>query len=242
MTDTNQVIQKATQLADAGYEIALAIKIEDQQMLEIAADELKALTKRGKEIEELRLSLTRPLDESKKGIMALFATPLDRITSATSILRKEITRYQGEQEAIQRAERARAEAEARERQRQAQDAARAAEEAARSAIESGDVSAAMDAASAAAEAREVAEIAAIAPVQMPVTQSASVSGITSRETWKFEVTDKAALVSAAAANPALLAFIAVDEKAIGAWVRSQKENTNIPGIRAYSERGIAVRS
>ncbi len=242
MTDTNQVIQKANQLADAGFEIALAINIDDQQMLEIAADELKALTKRGKEIEELRFSLTRPLDESKKGIMALFAQPLDRITSATSILRREITRYQGEQEAIQRAERARAEAEARERQRQSQEAARAAEEAARAAIETGDVNAAMDAASAAAEAREVAEIAAIAPVQMPVTQSASVSGITSRETWKFEVTDKAALVSAAAANPALLAFIAVDEKAIGAWVRSQKENTNIPGIRAYSERGIAVRS
>jgi hypothetical protein len=68
-------------------------------------------------------------------------------------------------------------------------------------------------------------------VVMPQEQP-KVDGISSRDAWKFEVTN-AAIVPRE--------YLSVDEKKIGKVVAALKEFTSIPGIRVYSETVIVRR-
>lgn len=69
-------------------------------------------------------------------------------------------------------------------------------------------------------------------VVAPVIQreAPKVSGIASREVWKFEITDASALPRE---------YTMPDEKKIGAVVRALKGDTNIPGVRVWREKTIA---
>lgn len=87
-------LAQATRIASRAEEMALAMKIDDQQSLDIAGQELQRIVQRRKEIEELRLSLTRPLDDSKRRIMDLFRVPTDRLAEAEGLLRKGIVAFQ----------------------------------------------------------------------------------------------------------------------------------------------------
>jgi len=68
-----------------------------------------------------------------------------------------------------------------------------------------------------------------------------VSGISSRENWSAQVTDKAALVKAAAENPAYLAYLEPDMKSLNALARAQKNALAIPGVKAVNQAGLSVR-
>ena len=68
--------------------------------------------------------------------------------------------------------------------------------------------------------------------QLP-KDTAKVKGTISRETWHFEVTD---------ASKIPLEFMTVDERAIGAMVRSRKGATNIPGVRVWSTTNVTARA
>lgn len=127
VTESRELAQ-ATRIANSAHDLALALEIDSPASLDIAGEELRRLVARKKEIEELRLSLTRPLDEAKKGIMDLFRTPTDRLAEAEGLLRKGIVAYQVKER--EEADRKRREAEARaraererlERERQAAEA------------------------------------------------------------------------------------------------------------------------
>lgn len=58
-------------------------------------------------------------------------------------------------------------------------------------------------------------------------------GITTRENWKFRITD-ASLVPRE--------YLSVDEKKVGAAVKLSKGDTKIPGIEVYREDTVVVRS
>lgn len=62
------------------------------------------------------------------------------------------------------------------------------------------------------------------------SEKSKVQGSSLRKNWKFEITDKTKIPSQ---------YLIIDEKAIGAMVRSQKENCNIPGVRIYSVNSVA---
>lgn len=249
MSETNypEVIQ-AGQLAEQSYEIALAVQIDCPEMLDVASDELRNIVTRKKQMEELRMSITRPMDAAKQRVMDLFRAPTDRLGQAESLLRDEITRYQ--RELREREEAARREAEARlaAERAEAEKREREAMEAAAVAQAAGDTEAAVEAAMAAEEAREQREIAEFAPPPAAAIALASPkpAGISGRKNWKHDVVDFKALVLAAAerakaGDDFLLGFLLPNDKAIAASAKSMQKQLTVPGVRVYVEESLAVR-
>lgn len=83
------------------------------------------------------------------------------------------------------------------------------------------------------KAEALREQAALVPTAVVETQVPKVDGTSVRETWKFEVTDETLIPRE---------YLALDEAKIGAVVRAMKSATNIPGIRAFPDKGISSRS
>lgn len=261
MTTTPPEVTQAMTLANQAHDIAAAIDIDSPAMYQMAGVELQGLTARQKQLEELRFSLTRPLDESKKRIMDLFRVPGERLGEAIKIIRDGMTVYQAEER--RKAEEARREAEARQReetqrlaaqQREAQEKARLAQAEADALAAAGDAEAAAVAQQTAQEAAAVAEekaveveLAEVAPIALPVVEAPKAAGISTRTNWKAEVIDLHALITAAAAGIAsgdttLAAYLTADTKALGQVAKALKAQARIPGVRIYGEEGLAVRA
>lgn len=247
MNETNypQVAQ-ASAIASQSFEVALAIKIDGPEMLALASDELRDIVTRRREIEDMRLSITRPMDTAKQKVMELFRAPLDRLGQAESLLRDEVTRYQREEREKAEAARREAEARAAAERAEAERREREALEAAQAAQASGDLEAAVAATMAAEEARESRELAEIAPLPAAARAPVKAAGISSRKTWKADVTDFKALVLEAArrakdGDDFLLAFLAPDEKVIGQAAKSMQAKLKVPGVRVYAEDSLSVR-
>lgn len=224
-------------------------KISTRQEYDKAGEFRVSIKTRYKEIENLRFSFTRPLDDLKKRWTAIFQTPLDKLMSADKALERGRLDYQREQERIRQIEqeRLRKQAEAEEaRQRKIKEeqerAWREKEEAARKEAERlAAEGKAKEAAKAQAEAEKAARIAAERRIQAEsvqvvvpiiastVTQTAGISG---RKNWKFEITDENAIPRK---------YLVPDMVKIGKQVRACGDTIAIPGIRIYVEEGEAVR-
>lgn len=253
-------VAQAGQLAEQSYSIALAITVDSPEMLDIAGEELRGFVTRRKQMEEMRLSITRPMDAAKAKVMDLFRAPLDRLGQGECLLRDEITRYQREQRekaaAEQRAAEARAAAQRAEQERirrEAEAAERQAREEVEAARKAGDaeaaaaaVAAAAVAAAAAEEAQERVELVEIAPPTPLAVVAHKTKGIGTRQNWKAEVTDFKALVLAAAerakaGDDFLLGFLLPNDKALGMAAKSMQRKLVIPGVRVYAEDILSVR-
>ncbi|KJU82383.1 hypothetical protein MBAV_005425 [Candidatus Magnetobacterium bavaricum] len=70
------------------------------------------------------------------------------------------------------------------------------------------------------------------PAPLVVSNIPKVTGVSEREVWKFEVVDASKVPDQ---------YKTVDEKKIGAIVRALKGVTDIPGVRVWSEKQMAVR-
>lgn len=68
-----------------------------------------------------------------------------------------------------------------------------------------------------------------------------VAGIYTRETWKYEVTNKLLLDKFIAANPRFSYLTEPNATAFGALARTSKSATNIPGVRVWPETNIGSR-
>lgn len=251
---------KAGQMAEQTYTLALAVKVDCPEMFEIAGEELRSIVTKRKDIEAMRLSITRPMDEAKARVMDLFRAPTERLAEAEKLLRVEMTGYQrAEQE---KADKLRREAEERDRaereqharqQREAEAAQQKAREEAEAARSSGDeaAAAAAEAAAAAASeqaeaAREQIELSEIAPPAQIATIAPKASGISARKNWKAEVTDFKSLVLAAAkraeaGDDFLLGFLLPNEKALNASAKSMQARLSVPGVRVYADDVLSVR-
>jgi hypothetical protein len=80
-------------------------------------------------------------------------------------------------------------------------------------------------------AAEAAQVAAAAPITN-LARSTSMGGVTvsAKTTWTWEVTDKRALMKAIAEGRAPETFWAANDRQIDAWVKQEKDKTDIPGI------------
>jgi hypothetical protein len=192
---------------------AEAFAVTTPQQYTEAAEMLKHIKGKAKELDETRKSLTKPLDESKKRIMDFFAKPLDFLTKAENSIKRSMISYSDEQDRIRREEQRKAEEAARkERER--------IEAQARKAAESGKIERAVE-----LEQRAAAVVAPIISREPP-----KVTGINTREVWRFEVVDAAAVPRE---------FLMVDESKIRKYVQAMKSDSMIAGVRVWSEKSLA---
>lgn len=197
--------------------------IKTQEQYDGAADILHNVKSQIKQLDDLRKSMTRPIDDAKKAVMDAFRPKETQLKQIETSLKNGITRFAQEEE------RKRLALEAKLRDQQAREQARL-EERARKAEEAGNE----------AKAEEI--LSRIPAVPVVVAGSVRPEGIGMRTTWKAEVVDFHALVKAAAEDPTYLAYLKPDEQALNAAARALKKAGRVAGVRFFSEQGVTARS
>lgn len=211
--DSNPEVKALTAQSTTLAEKARTLIVTTNEQYESAAFELQAIKGAKDRLEKLRKTFTAPLDQAKKAIMDFFRGPTEQLDAAEFRYKRAMVVYSDEQARKQRDEQARADEAARkERERIA--------ELARKAAQAGKLEK--------AEALQQKSAAVVAPVIQ--CEAPKVTGIATREQWKFEVTD-AALLPREHTLPNMTS--------IGGVVRALKGNTSIPGVRVWSENAIA---
>lgn len=215
-----------TALAISQQATALVITSEPEYLA--AAETVKELKARAKAIEEKRIELTAPLNQSLRRINELFKTPHATILAAVDRIGRAMIGYQDAQRrAKQEAERLAQEAARKEQQRIE---ALAMERAARAEAK-GDT--------AKAEAILDAIPFVVPPQVVAVPEVPKIAGLAPRSYWKAEVVDFAALVTACASGDVPLEAVLPNEKLLGQTARALKGALRWPGVRVYEDRGLA---
>lgn len=221
---TNPEVQQAADEATELCELADTFQVTTPLEHAGAGEELINIKTAKRNLENQRKKFTRPLDTAKKAVMDWFREPLRRLDQAERSLKRAMLTYQQEEARKRRHEQEKLEKAAeRKRHRLAQRAAEAAE--------SGDEHKA-----AALDTQASTVVAPVVPAQPKV------SGVSTRENWKAEVTDLMALVKAVAAGDASLTLIQANTTEINKRARALKSEFSVPGIRVYAEQSLAARS
>jgi hypothetical protein len=189
-----------------------------------SADLLKQIKGKQTGLDDLRKSITRPLDEAKARIMDLFRPAGNQLIEAERTLKHAMLGFTRQQENIRQQEENRArelaDKEAARLQRRADKAREAGKD---------------------DKADELETQALAVPTPIIPSSTARVSGIVQRATWKAEVTDLKALVVAVAAGQAPVTLLLPNMPVLNMQARSLKRELNIPGVRAVSEDVVAAR-
>lgn len=242
--------------------------IDSNEMMEIAADDLRAIKTLQKKVEDQRTSITGPLNKAVKAVNDLFRAPKEYLESAEAILKRAILTYNTEQERIRLEAQRKAEEQARqERERlaeierqQREDAAKAeaialqAQAEAQAAAQVGDIDeaerkqreaqAALEQAQAASlEAQTAAQVAHIVTIPLAAPAAAKVTGISGRRTYSAQVDDLMALIQAVSEGKAPLESITADMKFLNAQARAYKRAGQLfPGVTAVEDRSVSARA
>jgi hypothetical protein len=223
-------LQNKIQNASKQFE---ALEIRNQETYVTAAEGLKSLAALRKEIDSTFDPIIQKAYQTHKEALAQkkrFTEPLEKVET---LIRRRIGTWQAEQERIRRQqeeeERRRRLAEAEAEQR------RIAEE--RALAEAAKAEADGD--------KETAELylkpevietfkppLMVEPVILPEA-APKVEGISGRQVWKFRIINQALIPRE---------YLIPDEKKIGQIVRAMKGETRIPGVEAYCEETVAVRT
>lgn len=230
MTTLNLAIeqpQKESLIAEASKSLSLAesITIDSATMYEAAAEEVRAVKVKIKELEARRKEITGPLDAAKKSVMDLFRQPIEMLEKAGKILGTALVNYDNEQARIKRERQALLDAEARkERERLAEEAAALAE------------------AGRTEEAAAKLDTAAVISAPTVEAVAEKPSGISYTERWHAEVTDIVALCRFVAENPDQRELVTANTVALNGMARALKGSMRIPGVKPVSERTTTVRT
>jgi len=199
-----------------------SIVIADQQSYESAADILKKIKARSKELEAQRKEITNPLDVAKKSIMDLFRAPLDLLDKAESSIKRLMIDYtEGE------------ERKAREEQRKLQELAD--KEAARQKklideqIARAEASGKADKVESLQEKKET-----IIPVVAPVVTAnvETPKGVSYRDKWTAKVINE---------NLVPREYLIVNQSALDKVAQATKGSIKIAGVEFISEKILASR-
>lgn len=224
--------------ADQAFNEAKALIIDGPEMAEIASAELSQIKARIKQINDTRLSMTRPLDESKKRIMDLFRPALERLEIAENTIktgiadwttreRQRVAEEQRKADELRRAEEARLKAEADAKLREAETLAKSDAPAAMAALE---------------EAQELQAQADTAIFMAPaVAAPAKISGVSVGETYKAECTDLMALVKAVASGQASIELLEANTKELNKRAKALGREFVVPGVRVWAEARVSSR-
>lgn len=216
-----QIVRESTKDLPALISTANGVKISNQLDFDKAFELTKEIKSRGKKLDELRKSLTKPLDETKKRIMDLFRDPIDSLSKAETIVKGAMVEYTDEQERIrleqERKLREQAEREAEKQRQKLLDRAEKAEEKGKE--------------EKAEELREQAE--EVAPVDITLASTTQApQGASFRMQYTAEVVDFTALPDT---------YKIPDIKALNAIVQAKKGEISIPGVKIVSKKIMSVR-
>lgn len=219
-----------------------------------AAEDLKTIKSRIKELDDKRKELTRPLDESKAAIMDLFRPAIELLKASENITKQMLGNYEAEQERIRKEEEARlAEIARKERERLAaemrkteEDTRAKAAELARQAAEAkaaGDEGAEARAKEKIAKAinKAVEKIDALneraAQVIAPVVASAvpKVAGVTSRTLWRARIVDANLIPDEYWMQPPIIEALG---KCMDKFAGTTQGAIQVPGVEFYPTKSI----
>lgn len=202
--------------------------ISTQETYANAGEDLRAIKSKSKELDDLRKSLTKPLDESKKRIMEFFNRPLDFLAKAESAVKSAMLKYQQAQEAIRRAEEKRLADIQRKAAEELERQAREAEE------KAGKLKSAKAKEAAELKAKELREKAAVTEAIAPAVESKveAVAGISTRTIWRFRIVD---------VNKIPREYMIPDEKLIDSFGKATRGQKKIEGVEFYSDEIISAR-
>jgi len=201
-------------------------QIKSAEECEAAGEDLKSIKARQKQLEDARTSITKPLVDVQRAVNNLFRTPQDTLIEAERIIKRGILTYQ----------------EVEDRKHLEMEAAAA--QALRKEREKLETQAARAQASGKFEVAEALRVsAAVMPERMEIaTTVAKITGLSSRSTWRAEVTDKSALIAHVAGHPEWLNLLEPNMTALNGLARSQKSALALPGVKAVEERQLAARA
>lgn len=196
-------------------------KIKNADHAERGAADRKEIKKRLKALEDMRKSLTRPLDESKSRIMDFFRKPEEQLKAAVTLIDRALLAYDAEVRRIQEEERQRAEE---------AEAARIAEEAKALQVKAVAALAVGDERKAERLVEKMMDVEA-QPVAVRMAEIKHI-GVSVKERWKARVVNVKLLPRE---------YMIPDEKQLAAIATATKGKTEIPGVEFYPERGLASR-
>jgi hypothetical protein len=217
--------------ADTALTGISAIRVTTPEECQGLVDQLKDIKTKAKKLEEIRFSMTRPIDAAKQAIMDFFRGPAEVLAKCETVGKAEISRWNAEQARIAaaaEAERRRQEALERERLAEEQRQAEALLAQADAAMEAGDVEAAEKLEAQAAHVQEAAT-----PICAPVNFApVKAKGTSSRKIWKCRVT-----------NPDLVPreYWMINADALDAFAKAMKENARLPGCEFTCEDCVSIR-
>jgi DNA repair exonuclease SbcCD ATPase subunit len=211
-TDTDVVAMKPQ--VNKLTEFARTLKIVTAEQFNDAANYLKSIKGLLKGIEDARTRITKPLNDALRQVNQQAKDASAPLEAAETQIKRSVLAYSAELERLRRDEQRRADEEARrEREKLEAQAAKAAA--------SGKVEKAAQ-----LEQRAATVVAPVINMEAP-----KVTGISTREVWKFEVMN-AAIVPRE--------YLIVDETKVRKVVSALKGDTNIPGVRVYPEKNLAA--
>ena len=213
--------------ADNTSVIASAEKLTITTVEQMAASSalLTSIKGRQKSLTELRLSITKPMDAAKKGVMEVFQPAVDRLANAERTLKSAVLTYTQEQEQKRREEQARLDAAAEREREQLRKQAELQRQAGHE--------------ERAAASDQLADVVQAPPVETPPVASGAVH---IRTTWRAEVVDLAALAKACGEGQQQIGLIQANMTVLNAMARTLKESLAVPGVKAIAEQGISARS
>ena len=200
---TNEVEKGLNFYRSSAYSIVTA------EQYTSAAEDLKKVHSQEKKIGELRLSMTRPLDATKKAILEFFKIPEQYCADIKSAIGIKRLDYQREQDRIRREE--------EERIRKLQEAEAKKLEARAAKLKS--EGRAEELRQEAQQIRETAPVTTIAPLEKS-------EGIRTVTNYKFEIIDPSKIPAE---------YLMPDEQKIGRVVRATRGEIVIPGVSTYIE-------
>lgn len=197
--------------------------IDSPEMYQLAGDELKKIKAKTKELDAQRKQITKPLDDAKAAVMALFKKPLEALTQAEGVLKNSLLSFDREQERKRQEEEKRLREIARAEQERLQAQARAAEEESRKLIEAGKKE---EAEQLAAKAATIEISSYSIPVPIVAQAQTKVAGISKRTIWKARVIKKESIP---------LEYMEPNQSALDKVAQATKGTIQIPGVEFYSE-------
>lgn len=202
-----------------------ALIVQSQPSFELAAADLIAIKAKSKELDALRRSMTKPIDEAKEAVMTFFRAPTAFLADAEAKIKRAMLGYQAalerERQLEERRLRAITDKEAERLRRMAEKA---------------------DAKGHEGKAELLREQADTLPVPIVAMPRPEAQGISTREIWSGEVTDKLELIRAVAAGVAPEGLVMVDMKVLGQMARSLRSTMRYPGVRAVVSSSLAART
>lgn len=200
------------------------LEITTQPQYVASAGLLKRIKTKAQELDELRRSMTRPLDEAKSRIMALFRPATDQLAQAEAALKGAMLTFTREEE------RKRLILEAELREKAAKEAERLMARAQRARDKGQDD-----------KAVALEDMADMVPVPIIASQAPLVSGVAARQTWRAEVTDLQALAKAVGEGQVPMTLLLPNMTVLNSLARSLKKELSIPGVKAVTGEILVAR-